>query len=128
MAAVPAATVPATTTAPTTTTTTTARPATTTPVQPEETRAETFKLATGETNAAALQRKYHVVVGSFSVHDNARNLRTRLTNQGHSALTVENDRGMLRVIIASFDEYTQAHARIREIRSTYPDAWVLVQR
>jgi len=42
-------------------------------------------------------------------------------------LVVENDKGMLRVIIASFDTYQEARTKIDQIRDSYPDAWVLVQ-
>lgn len=96
--------------------------------QPEVTRSESFRLADGETNAAAMTKKYHVQVGAFSNHDNARNLRTKLVNEGNNALVVENENGMLRVIISSFDEYNEARAKIDQIRGTYPDAWVLVQK
>lgn len=136
MTAVPGANVPAATTtaAPPATTSSTVTSSTTRPVQQttppqqEVTRQETFKLAAGETNNNAMSKKFHVVVGAFSIHDNARNLRTKLTREGNDALTVENDKGMLRVIIASYNEYTQAKAKINEIRATYPDAWVLVQK
>lgn len=123
---IPAATIPATKTASGTVA------AAKTDVAPvtvkEETRSESFKLASGETNSAALTFKYHVVVGSFSVHSNALNLRTKLTNEGNNALTVENEKGMLRVIISSFNDYNEAHSKIRQIKTTYPDAWVLVQK
>jgi cell division protein FtsN len=135
MTAVPGANVPAATTPSTTTTTsstvtssTATRPVQQTPPQQEVTRQETFKLAAGETNNTALSKKFHVVVGAFSIHDNARNLRTKLTREGNDALTVENDKGMLRVIIASYNEYNQAKTKINEIKATYPDAWVLVQK
>lgn len=98
------------------------------PATPEVTRNETFKPAQGETNLDAMRFKYHVVVGSFSVHDNARALRNTLSNEGNNALVVENDQKMLRVIIASFNDYQQAHARINQIKSRFPDAWVLMQR
>jgi cell division protein FtsN len=99
----------------------------TTPAEREVTRSEAFKLAAGETNTAAMSKKYHVQVGAFTVHDNARNLRAKLVNEGNDALVVENDRGMLRVIIASYNTYQEARAKINQIRDTYPDAWVLVQ-
>lgn len=99
----------------------------TTPAEREVTRSEAFKLAAGETNSAAMSKKYHVQVGAFTVHENARNLRARLVNEGNDALVVENDRGMLRVIIASYNTYQEARAKINQIRDTYPDAWVLVQ-
>lgn len=100
----------------------------TTPAQPEVTRSESFKLASGETNADALKYKYHVVVGSFGNHDNARNLRAKLVTQGNSSFVAENESGMLRVIIASFNDYNAAHAKINQIKATYADAWVLVQK
>jgi cell division septation protein DedD len=122
---IPAANVPATTE---TTPVVSPRTATARTTQPEVTRSETFRLADGETNTAAMSKKYHVVVGAFGNHDNARRLRTALSNQGNNAFTVQNESGMLRVIIASFDEYAQAKARIDQIKSTYADAWVLVQK
>lgn len=106
----------------------TPKPVTQVSTQPEVTRSESFKLAVGETNGAALNKKYHVQVGAFSNHDNARNLRAKLVAEGNNALVVENENGMLRVIIASFEEYQDARAKIDQIRGTYPDAWVLVQK
>jgi hypothetical protein len=35
---------------------------------------------------------------------------------------------MFRVLIASFNEYTQARERINQINTRFPDAWVLVQK
>lgn len=96
--------------------------------QPEITRSESFKLAAGETNTAAMTKKYHVQVGAFSNHNNAINLRAKLVNEGNNALVVENENGMLRVIISSYDEYSEARAKIDQIKGTYPDAWVLVQK
>jgi cell division protein FtsN len=120
---------------PATTTTVTVTPKTTTPASTtattpvaEVTRSESFKLANGETNTSALSYKYHVVVGSFSVKENAFNLKSRLVSEGNNALTVENENGMLRVIIASFNDYAVAHQKIDQIRGSYPDAWVLVQK
>lgn len=98
------------------------------PAAPEVTRNETFKPAQGETNINAMRYKYHVVVGSFKNHDNARTLRNTLTNEGNQALVVENDQAMLRVIIGSYNDYQQAHARINQIKSRFSDAWVLMQR
>lgn len=96
--------------------------------EPEITRSESFKMADGETNQAAFNKKYHVQVGAFKNHDNARNLRAKLIAQGHNSFVVENDTGFLRVIIESFDEYGDARAKINQIKATYPDAWVLVQK
>lgn len=125
---IPGAAVPATTVNVPAETQTVQQAPVTTNTQPEQTRSESFKLASGETNTNAMNMKYHVVVGAFSNHNNARNLRAKLVNEGNNALMVENETGMLRVIIASYNDYTEARAKIDQIRSTYNDAWVLVQK
>lgn len=94
----------------------------------ERTIDESFKLADGETNNAAFARKYHVVVGSFGVQSNAKNLQRTLNSEGNNAIIVVNEQGMYRVLIASYDEYAQARNRINQINSRFPDAWVLRQK
>ena len=94
----------------------------------EKTRNEKFSMAEGETNTAAFNSKYHVVVGSFSIQQNAKNLQRSLNSEGNNALVVVNVQGMFRVLIASFNEYTQARERINQINTRFPDAWVLVQK
>jgi len=92
----------------------------------EVTRNESFKLSDGD--AAALNNKYHVVVGSFKSQQNAKGLQNTLTSEGNKALVVVNEQGWYRVLIASFNEYSQARARINGIKDRFPDAWVLVQK
>lgn len=94
----------------------------------EKTINESFKLASGETNQNAFSKSYHVVVGSFGVQDNAKNLQRTLNNEGNNAIVVINEQGMYRVLIASYDEYSQARAKISQIESRFPDAWVLRQK
>jgi cell division protein FtsN len=118
-------------TAPTTTPTTTTHVAEKAPVQTatsEVTRNENFSLAEGETNTDALKFKYHVVVGSFSKQANAKGLQTSLNSEGNRSVIVVNEKGMFRLLIASFNDYNQAHVRIKEITNRFPDAWVLVQK
>ncbi len=109
---------------------TTTQPTTTTPVtnEPEVTRNETFSAAQGETNIDALSKKYHVIVGSFSKHENARGLRAQLVSEGNSALIVVNEKGMYRVILASYDDYSGARTKIGQVKNRFADAWVLVQK
>lgn len=94
----------------------------------EVTRNENFGLAEGETNMDALNFKYHVVVGSFKSQDNARGLQSTLNGEGNKAVVVVNEQAMFRVLIASFNEYPQARARINQINARFPDAWVLVKK
>ena len=93
----------------------------------EQVREESFKLASGETNRAALRKKYHVQVGAFRIHNNAKALRDKLEKEGNNPVLVENEQGMLRVIIASYDEYRPARDKIKQVQPTFPDAWILVQ-
>ena len=94
----------------------------------ETTRGEKFNLADGETNSDAFNKKFHVVVGSFGVQNNAKNLQRTLNSEGNSAIVVVNEQGMFRVLIASYDEYALARNRISQISNRFPDAWVLIQK
>ncbi len=95
-------------------------------VEPEVVRNENFSLVDGEKDA--LKNKYHVVVGSFKGQDNAQGLQKTLNSEGNKALIVINEKGMYRVLIASFNDYKEAHVKIKEIAGRFADAWVLVQK
>lgn len=70
------------------------------------------------TDAAGL-RKYSVVVASLSVKLNAESLKSRMENEGHSVILAQNEQGMYRVIVASYDEKADAAARRDDIYQTY---------
>lgn len=94
--------------------------------EPEVTRNESFTLSEGD--ATALKFRYHVVVGSFKSQTNAKGLQSTLVSEGNKAIVVINEQGMYRVLIASYNEYSQARTRINEIKDRFADAWVLVQK
>jgi cell division protein FtsN len=94
--------------------------------EPEVTRNESFSLVEGE--SSSMNYKYHVVVGSFSKQENAKGLQSTLKSEGNNALIVVNEKGMYRVLIASFNDYKEAHARIKQIANRFPDAWVLMKK
>ena len=96
--------------------------------EPEITRNETFTLASGEADTEAFNYKYHVVVGSFKSQSNAKGLQSSLNAEGSNSIVVVNEIGMFRVILASYNEYGQARARINQISNRFPDSWVLVQK
>ncbi len=98
-------------------------PTTTTSTDQEVTRNETFSAVDGETNTDQLKKKFHVIVGSFSKIENAKGLKTQLQSEGNTALIVINEKGMYRVIIASYDEYSGARGKINQINNRFPDAW-----
>ena len=96
------------------------------PMTQEKVQNENFSLVDGEKDV--LKNKYHVVVGSFKKQDNAKELQKVLNSQGNKSTIVLNATGMYRVLIASFNDYTKAHEKIKEIADQYADAWVLVQQ
>lgn len=92
-----------------------------------QTRAEKINAAQGE-DASRLKR-YSVVVGSFKNRTNAYSLKERMQNDGYNAVLGENEQGMLRVIVASFDNKADAADSRDAIKAKYApnfqDAWLL---
>ncbi|HIX85936.1 MAG TPA: SPOR domain-containing protein [Candidatus Parabacteroides intestinigallinarum] len=91
------------------------------------TRTEKINPVQGE-DASRLKR-YSVVVGSFKNKTNAYSLKERMQNDGYNAVLGENEQGMLRVIVASFDDKADAAASRDAIKAKYApnfqDAWLL---
>ena len=53
-------------------------------------------------------KRYSVVVGSFRNKTNAYSLKERMIEAGYDAVLGENEQGMLRVIVSSFDNKADA--------------------
>lgn len=91
------------------------------------TRTEKINAAQGE-DASRLKR-FSVVVGSFKNKTNAYSLKERMQNDGYNAVLGENEQGMLRVIVASFDNKADAAESRNAIKTKYApnfqDAWIL---
>lgn len=68
------------------------------------------------------------MVGSFKSQTNAKGLQSTLLSEGNQAIIVINEQGWYRVLIASFNEYSQARSKINQIKTRFADAWVLVQK
>lgn len=93
----------------------------------ESVKQEKVKPVYGEDESGL--RKYSVVIGSFKNRTNAYSLKERMVDEGYRPVIAENDYGMLRVIVTSFDSKPDA-ARSRDaIKSKYApnfqDAWLL---
>lgn len=87
------------------------------------TRQERIRAAQGE-DASGLKR-FSVVIGSFKNKTNAYSLKERMQGEGYKALLGENEQGMLRVIVSSFDTKAEAIESRDAIRSQFHDAWIL---
>lgn len=71
---------------------------------------------------------YSVVVGSFSVRANAEGLMQRLKNDGYNAqLAYNSARNMYRVVASSFSDKASAVRSRNQLRSQFPDAWLLAK-
>lgn len=71
-------------------------------------------------------KNFSVVVGSFSVQANAEGLQSMLKSRGYDAQIAYNSSNqMYRVVAATFDVKTDAVRSRNELRSEYPDAWLL---
>lgn len=91
-------------------------------------RSENVDLIDGEGLKA-----YSVVCGSFSLKTNAEGLQGRLKNAGYNAQIAynsqaNNGQGMYRVIASTFNDRGSAVQSRSALRSTYPDAWLLLKK
>jgi cell division protein FtsN len=97
------------------------------PASVEATRTERISAVQGE-DPNRLKR-FSVVVGSFRNKTNAYSLKDRMVSDGYSAVLAENEQGMLRVIVASYDDKAQAASSRDAIKAKYSpnfqDAWLL---
>ena len=71
---------------------------------------------------------YYVIIGSFKVVENARKFRGEVLKEGFSAVILENESGLYRVSVGSFNEEQAARNKISQIRKNYEkysDVWLL---
>ena len=74
-------------------------------------------------------QQFNVVIGSFVNKTNAVSLKERMQKQGYQAILAQNEKGMYRVIAATFSNRASAAAARDNIKEKfYPDfqdAWLL---
>lgn len=79
--------------------------------------------------SGAALKNYSVVVGSFGLKANAEGLASKLANAGYNARIAYNSaRNMYRVVASSYDSKADAVNSRDQLRSQYPDAWLLFQK
>jgi cell division septation protein DedD len=75
--------------------------------------------------------KYFVILGSFSVLENAKRLKETLVAEGFHPVILINENGMYRVCGDNYAEEETARARIAEVRGKLPkysDIWLLIKK
>jgi cell division septation protein DedD len=94
------------------------------------TRSEKISVASGEDGSRL--KKYSVVIGSFKNKTNAYALKERMENAGYKPVLGENEQGMLRVIVTSFNDKADAADSRDAIKAKYApqfqDAWILMKQ
>lgn len=120
---------PAATTAPAPAPAPAAAPKATKPVNVAA-KEERVSAATGET-ANYGTNKFFVILGSFSVLENAKRLKQTLASEGFSPVILINENGMYRVCGNSYAGESDARARIADVREKFPkysDIWLLIKK
>ncbi|PID89346.1 MAG: hypothetical protein CSB01_02470 [Bacteroidia bacterium] len=75
--------------------------------------------------------KYFIILGSFSVEDNANKLVRRLAKQGFAPNILRSPSGMYRVSGYYFNDERAARMEVDAIRKKYPeydDLWLLIKK
>lgn len=72
-------------------------------------------------------KKYHVIGGCFAVLNNAEKLVNKLKENGHNASIIDQFNNLYRVRYSSYADKNEALEALVKIRSSNPDAWLLVK-
>jgi len=74
-------------------------------------------------------QQFSVVIGSFVNKTNAQSLKERMSSKGFQSFLAQNERGMYRVIVATFSDKASAVAERERVKEKYypdfQDAWIL---
>ena len=74
-------------------------------------------------------KNFSVVVGAFRVKASAENRQQELKNAGYAAqIAYNSERNLYRVVASTFDSKADAVQSRNQLRSKYPDAWLLVNQ
>ena len=68
--------------------------------------------------------EYHIVVGSFKDFGNARNLRSRLIQEGYVARILAGGKGFYRVSAGTYSLQDEANGQLAAVRNEYGSAWI----
>jgi cell division protein FtsN len=91
---------------------------------------EKVKAAPGESSDFGSKR-YYVIIGAFSVYENAQKFKKQLMSEDFFPGILVNEKGLFRVSVNSYDDESMARSRISDIRQKFPkysDVWLLVKK
>ncbi|MGZ3920003.1 MAG: HU domain-containing protein [Bacteroidia bacterium] len=96
-------------------------------VKAMETETSEINTATHHTTIASThsRKSFEVVLGCFSILNNAHKMVSKLTRQQiKAAVAGQNEKGLYVVSSGSFNTKEEALAQLAEIKSVYPSAWI----
>ena len=93
-------------------------------------KSEAVTAVKGEGNGLG-SKKFYVILGSYSVYENAQKFKKQLMAEDFFPGILVNNEGMYRISVNSYDDEALARARISEIREKFPkysDVWLLIKK
>ncbi|MCB9223894.1 MAG: SPOR domain-containing protein [Crocinitomicaceae bacterium] len=82
-------------------------------------------LSTNDEQQVSLSGNYHIIVGCFSVKDNASNLVNDLQQQGYSAAILDKNKGLHRVTAGGYDTRDAANSALDNLKGSGQSGWIL---
>ncbi len=76
-------------------------------------------------------KRFYVILGSFSVYENAQKFKKQLMEENFYPGILVNENGLYRVSVNSYDDESTARSRVAEIRqkfAKYGDVWLLIKK
>ena len=98
--------------------------------KPVSMRSEKFTM-NSEDVAAYGNKKYYVIVGSFSSKENAGKFKQELMQQGFKPIILHSETGYYRLCVDSYNDEAAARSRVQNIRTQHPkyaDSWLLYDK
>ncbi len=71
---------------------------------------------------------YSIVAKSFMNKTNARSFHGRMEDDGYPAVLIQNEELMYRIVIASFKTQEEARKKLDQVRTLFPEAWILIRK
>ncbi|MDP4183748.1 MAG: SPOR domain-containing protein [Bacteroidota bacterium] len=94
-------------------------------------RSEQFSFDQEQDQAANANKKFFVILGSFSQKENSEKAKDILKSQGFKPYTLVSETGNFRICVDAFNVEAQARERVIKIRTDFPqyvDAWLLYKK
>ena len=91
-------------------------------------RVDALNAAIAEAKHQSEMNRFHIIVGSFLMEENAERMMARLTNSGFNPVEMRFRNGFLAISAASYDNYREAYAKMYYLLEQIPyapyDIWI----